>query len=46
VTRKLVVLNACYMAPTAETLLAHVDCVVGITGAILVPWRWASRSQT
>jgi WD40 repeat protein len=31
---KLVVLNACYTASIAEVLLAHVDCVVGMTGAI------------
>ncbi|HEX3477143.1 MAG TPA: CHAT domain-containing protein, partial [Kofleriaceae bacterium] len=31
---RLVVLNACYTAPLAEALLAHVDCVVGMTGAI------------
>jgi hypothetical protein len=31
---KLVVLNACYTAPIAEALLAHVDCVVGMSGAI------------
>jgi hypothetical protein len=31
---KLVVLNACYTAPIADVLLAHVDCVVGMTGAI------------
>jgi hypothetical protein len=28
------VLNACYTAPIAEMLLAHVDCVVGMSGAI------------
>src|SRR5262249_47421950 len=31
---RLVVLNACYTVPTADALLAHVDCVVGMTGAI------------
>ena len=31
---QLVVLNACYSAPIATALLAHVDCVVGMTGAI------------
>ena len=31
---KLVVLNACYTASQAEALLAHVDCVVGISGSI------------
>jgi hypothetical protein len=31
---KLVILNACYTAPIAEALRAHVDCVVGMTGAI------------
>src|ERR1043165_31132 len=31
---RLVVLNACYTAPIAEALLAHVDCVVGMAGAI------------
>jgi CHAT domain len=31
---RLVLLNACYTAPIAEALLAHVDCVVGMTGAI------------
>src|SRR5262249_36151116 len=31
---RLVVMNACYTAPTAEGLLAHVDCVVGMAGAI------------
>jgi hypothetical protein len=31
---RLVVLSACYTAPVAEALLAHVDCVVGMTGAI------------
>jgi len=31
---RLVVLNACYTTPIAEALLAHVDCVVGMTGAI------------
>lgn len=32
---KLVVLNACFTEPMATALLAHVDCVVGVTGAIL-----------
>jgi WD40 repeat protein len=31
---RLVVLNACYTAPIAEALRAHVDCVVGMSGAI------------
>lgn len=31
---RLVVLNACYTAAVAEALRAHVDCVVGMTGAI------------
>jgi len=31
---KLVVLNACYSDGQAEALLAHVDCVVGMGGAI------------
>jgi formylglycine-generating enzyme required for sulfatase activity len=31
---KLVVLSACYTPLQAESLLAHVDCVVGIGGAI------------
>jgi hypothetical protein len=31
---KLVVLSACYSEPAAEALLAHVDCVVGVAGAI------------
>jgi len=31
---KLVVLNACYSEAQAEALLAHVDCVVGMVGAI------------
>ncbi|HEX3758766.1 MAG TPA: CHAT domain-containing protein, partial [Kofleriaceae bacterium] len=31
---RLVVLNACYTAPIAEALLAQVDCVVGMSGAI------------
>jgi hypothetical protein len=31
---RLVVLNACYTASTAEVLLARVDCVVGISGAV------------
>jgi hypothetical protein len=32
---RLVVLNACYSDEQAEALLAHVDCVVGMTGSIL-----------
>jgi hypothetical protein len=32
---RLVVLNACHSAPQAEALLAHVECVVGMTEAIL-----------
>jgi len=31
---KLVVLNACFTEPIAEALLAHVDCVVGMSGSI------------
>jgi hypothetical protein len=31
---RLVVLNACFTAPMAEALLAHVDCVVGMSGAV------------
>jgi hypothetical protein len=31
---RLVVLNACFTEPMAKTLLAHVDCVVGMSGAI------------
>jgi len=31
---QLVVLNACYTAPIADALRAHVDCVVGMSGAI------------
>src|SRR5439155_3877432 len=31
---RLVVLNACYSAAQADALLAHVDCVVGMSGAI------------
>ena len=31
---KVVVLNACFTAPVADALLAHVDCVVGMSGAI------------
>ena len=31
---RLVVLNACYSAAQAEALLAHVDCVVGMSGTI------------
>jgi len=34
VSVQLVVLNACYGEATAEALLAHVDCVVGMGGAI------------
>jgi hypothetical protein len=30
---KLVVLNACYSEPQAQALLAHIDCVVGMSGA-------------
>jgi hypothetical protein len=32
---QLVVLNACYSEPQAQALLAHVDCVVGMSGSIL-----------
>jgi hypothetical protein len=32
---RLVVLNACYSERQAEALLAHVDCVVGMSGSIL-----------
>jgi hypothetical protein len=32
---KLVVLNACYSDVQAEALLAHIDCVVGMSGSIL-----------
>jgi hypothetical protein len=32
---RLVVLNACYSEPAAVALLAHVDCVVGMAGAIV-----------
>jgi len=32
---KLVVLSACYSAEPAEAPLAYVDCVVGMTGALL-----------
>jgi hypothetical protein len=32
---QLVVLNACYSEPQAKALLAHVDCVVGMSGSIL-----------
>ena len=32
---KLVVLNACYSEAQAQALLAHVDCVVGMSGSIL-----------
>jgi hypothetical protein len=31
---RLVVLNACFTEPMAQALLAHVDCVVGMSGAI------------
>ena len=31
---RVVVLNACYTAAQADALLAHVDCVVGMSGAI------------
>jgi hypothetical protein len=31
---KLVVLNACYSDVQAQALLAHVDCVIGMSGAI------------
>jgi hypothetical protein len=31
---RLLVLNACFTQPVAEALLAHVDCVVGMNGAI------------
>ena len=31
---RLVVLNACFTEPMAQSLLAHVDCVVGMSGAI------------
>jgi len=31
---KLVVLSACYSEPQAEALLAHVDCVVGMSGSL------------
>jgi hypothetical protein len=31
---RVVVLNACYSAAQADALLAHVDCVVGMSGAI------------
>ena len=31
---KLVILNACYSESQAEALLAHVDCVVGMSGSI------------
>jgi len=31
---RLVVLNACYSAAQADALLAHVDCVVGMSGAM------------
>jgi hypothetical protein len=32
---QLVILNACYTEAQAQALLAHVDCVVGMSGAIL-----------
>jgi len=32
---KVVVLSSCYSASQADALLAHVDCVVGMSGAIL-----------
>jgi hypothetical protein len=32
---QLVLLSACYSEPQARALLAHVDCVVGMTGSIL-----------
>jgi hypothetical protein len=31
---KLVILNACFTEPIAAALLAHVDCVVGMSGSI------------
>src|SRR6185436_5696020 len=31
---RLVVLSACYTEPIAEALVAHVDCVVGMSGSI------------
>lgn len=31
---RLVVLNACFAAAIAEAVLAHIDCVVGMSGAI------------
>jgi hypothetical protein len=31
---RLVLLNACYTGPLAEALLAHIDCVVGMSGSI------------
>jgi WD40 repeat protein len=31
---RLVLLNACYTGAIADALLAHVDCVIGMTGAI------------
>jgi hypothetical protein len=31
---RLVVLSACFTDPIAEALLAHVDCIVGMSGAI------------
>jgi hypothetical protein len=32
---QLVILNACYTEPQAQALLAHVDCIVGMSGSIL-----------
>ncbi len=32
---RVVILSACYSEVHAEALLAHVDCVVGVGGAIL-----------
>jgi Protein kinase domain len=34
VSVKLVVLNACFTEPIAEALMAHVDCIVGMSGSI------------
>ena len=31
---RVVVLNACHSASQAEALLAHVDCLIGMSGAI------------
>ena len=31
----MIVLNACYSEPQARVLLTHVDCVVGMRGAIV-----------